>query len=452
MLPARRLPAAAPGCIRNGRRRPRARRLPHRLHRDPHLPPRAVLRPVLPRRRRALFAGESLASPRRVALAGACFGFAGAIKVFAIVPIVVALVLLALSPAAASSRRSSAASPRAVAVLRRCRSSSRRRSVRPRRHRVPARPLDCASDPLPRPTVRPHWPRLRVTRAQPGAERPVTPRRDGPNRARRSGILAIFLAVVARLRHPGERSLFVIFALATAAGAFTISLVPAVYYDHYAYFTAPFLALVLGLGACAAASGVRSAIGRIPSGPRRTVGRRRRSAVAALARDRRDRRRPRRLDRVAADHRGPFRGRRPGYRGTASPERLHPERRREPPRLGGSGRDLDAGMPGDRRPDRALALARSLHPPVQAGPNKGSEARRDLAVGVRRRGLRRTLRRLPLPHPVDDVTRRVLRHPLQLRCRAVRVRLPPPSTHLGGGAADAPLHVRRHRRRDAPNA
>jgi hypothetical protein len=226
----------------------------------------------------AMFAGDALGSDRRCLLAGVCFGVAGTIKVFAIVPIVVLLVIcLVVRRRAAWAFLAGIAAALVVFVL----------------PFVVAAPSafvhDVIASQLGRSTGRP-TPLLNrlfaltglayASRAlNPAPNVPSVPATTAPTAVASSCVAAIVALLAARLARGTERSALGWFIVASAVGVVAIALVPAAYYDHYAYFSAPFLALAIGAGACTAVQGVRRATDRMTARRRRTI---RRSLAATV--------------------------------------------------------------------------------------------------------------------------------------------------------------------------
>jgi hypothetical protein len=194
----------------------------------------------------ALFAGEEVASPRRCVLAGACLGFAGAVKVFAVVPLLAILIVLCWS-------RRSALVPFVIGVA-----GSLVLFVLPFLVAAPSAFVhDVIASQVGRSTGRPTpvldrlFALTGLAYASPGLSAapnvPAVPAGALPTVLASCGIGGIGgIVAIAQWRRPTP---FGGFCLLVAAGGVGIAFIPAAYFDHYAYFTAPFLALVLGGGA-----------------------------------------------------------------------------------------------------------------------------------------------------------------------------------------------------------
>jgi hypothetical protein len=87
---------------------------------------------------------------------------------------------------------------------------------------------------------------------------PSVPSSTGPTLAAACGVAGVLVALMVRLTRRSERSPFGWFIVTAALLTSAIAFVPAAYYDHYAYFSAPFLGLALGAGTCLAVRATRS--------------------------------------------------------------------------------------------------------------------------------------------------------------------------------------------------
>ena len=183
----------------------------------------------------AVFDGDRLASGRRLVWGGLAFGFAGAVKVWAILPVLVILVLTARRPRAGGPvrRRGRCRVPDARTAVR----TPRPADLLPQRDRRPAGQVRPRPDAARLPAAahaRPH-PRAAADDAGAGGDR----RRRHRDHRRAVG--------AGRAPHPPAPPALDIFATATFGLAVVAFLWPSDFYYHYAAFLAPFLALAIAL-------------------------------------------------------------------------------------------------------------------------------------------------------------------------------------------------------------
>jgi len=212
-----------------------------------------------------VFASDEIASSRRCLVGGLFFGLAGSVKVFAIAPILVIFAILAFSYRKEAIRFAEGISV-SLAVF-----------VLPFLIMAPSGFIhDVISTQLNRSTQTP-TPFLNrlfavtgLAYASPGLEAvslngpiPSLPAGAGPTWAASGGIAGVIAILAVRLGWRSERRPFAWFIVASAILGVAICLIPSVYYDHYAYFSAPFLALALGAGVGLAARGVRTTAKRL---------------------------------------------------------------------------------------------------------------------------------------------------------------------------------------------
>ncbi|HUY46864.1 MAG TPA: glycosyltransferase 87 family protein [Streptosporangiaceae bacterium] len=220
----------------------------------------------------AVFDGDRLAGPRRLAWGGAAFGFAGAIKVWAILPVVVILVLAARQPRRAATYAAGVAAGFIVAVL----------------PFAALAPRTFFNSVVLAQLVRIDT--VRVTLAFRLHE--MTGMTDFTGVATTVPLLIIALAIVvlaggscalaSRLTRqpppPLER-----FALGASAVTVAAFLWPADFYYHYAGFLAPFLAMAVALPVARLVDALRPVDAVAPAAGRRPAARLLTSCAAAAA-------------------------------------------------------------------------------------------------------------------------------------------------------------------------
>ena len=221
-----------------------------------------------------VFDGDEIASPRRLAIGGACFGFAGTIKVFAIVPILVlgAVIVVARRREIAHFVGGVLASVVLFALP--------FFIVAPRGflHDVIASQLGRSTG-SPTSLVNRLFALTGLAYSSPSLEKASNTGQPVPAAAitptatwLAAGCLAAVIVVLAlRLTSRSERTPLGWFIVASAIAAVGIAFVPAAYYDHYAYFSAPFLALALGAGACLAVRWLRASTEHLAPSTRTVV-------------------------------------------------------------------------------------------------------------------------------------------------------------------------------------
>jgi len=207
-----------------------------------------------------IFRGGAVAGPRRVLLGGVAFGVAASVKTFAVVPIVVVLVVLALR-----SRRDAVRLAIGVgiglAVL-----------VGPFLLAAPhAFWHDVVSSQLGRSTVRPTPFDNRVYAITGLAYSSATLHVAGSATLVAGALVAAVVVCGIVLAVMAKTSPLEWFALVSAVAVTAMMFYPAQYFDHYALFSAAFLALAFGCVAARAQDAVRSLVGRFGPETRRRL-------------------------------------------------------------------------------------------------------------------------------------------------------------------------------------
>ena len=217
-----------------------------------------------------LFERGAFAGPRRCAVGGALLAFACVVKSFAIVP----LVLVALVVLATNRRRFGwyalgvgvvvvvAALPFLVAAP----SAFFHDVVSSQATRATQSPTSLLNRLFALTGLAYASPTLSA-----GQAFPAVAGGSLPTALASAGIGATWLWVTVRLLRRRTSGPFEWFIVTMAVLAVAMAFVPAAYYDHYAYFTAPFLALVLGDGGCALILLNRRVFAGRPDGGRRAI-------------------------------------------------------------------------------------------------------------------------------------------------------------------------------------
>jgi hypothetical protein len=228
-----------------------------------------------------ILSGEEVSSGRRCAIGGVLLGFAAVVKVFAVVPIVIVGVLILIRRRDRAPWFLLGVAIAAVVFVGPFYLLAPHAFV----HDVISSQLGRSTS-TPTPLLNRLFAVTGLAYAAPSLFRasnvPSLPAGSGPTTVAAVGLGLIVVFLLVRLALRNDRSALSWLIPVAALGAVGISFVPAAYYDHYAYFSAPFLALCLGATAGAlvvVVTGVTAAI----APPRRVAVRRAIGAAALIA-------------------------------------------------------------------------------------------------------------------------------------------------------------------------